>query len=88
MWANFQAANWHTLQDKNYFLVLGFWSSDIGRTESDAYEPTVHMHRCAKKNAYTLKTPCVVSVQSYSSRSFFLDISINAIINDLQEPFD
>ncbi len=24
MLANFQVANWHTLQDKNYFLVLGF----------------------------------------------------------------
>ncbi len=35
------------------FSSLVFWSSDIrqtdGRTESDAYEPTVHMHRCAQK---------------------------------------
>ncbi len=38
----------------NYFLVwiLVKWQTsrqtDI-QTESDAYEPTVHMHRCAKK---------------------------------------
>ncbi len=26
-----------------------FWSSDIGQTESDAYEPTVHKHWCAQE---------------------------------------
>ncbi len=31
------------------FSSLEFWSSDIRRTESDAYEPTVHMHSCAQK---------------------------------------
>ena len=36
--------------DMNYFLVwiLVQWQTD-GRTESDAYEPNVQKHRCAKK---------------------------------------
>ncbi len=57
-WAYFQVANWLTLQYMNYFLVLSFGqvTSDgrtDGRTESDAYEPTVHMHRCAQKCPFT-----------------------------------
>ncbi len=35
------------------FTILAFWSRDIeqtdGRTDIDAYEPTVHMQRCAQK---------------------------------------
>ena len=34
----------------NYFLVRSFGPvTPDGQTESDAYEPTVHKHRCAKK---------------------------------------
>ncbi len=41
--------------DMNYFLVLGFGQVTPDgrtdrRTESDAYEPTVHKHRCAQKS--------------------------------------
>ena len=49
----------HT-KDMNYFLVVSFgqvefWSSDTRRTESDAYEPTVHKHRCAQKFAISVR---------------------------------
>ncbi len=45
----------------NYFLVLSFGqvTSDgqtDRRTESDAYEPTVHKHRCAQKASLTQQT--------------------------------
>ena len=30
-------------------ITLLFWSSDYRQTESDAYDPTVHWHRCAQK---------------------------------------
>ncbi len=39
----------------NYFLVNHFLALSFGQvtpdrqTQSDAYEPTVHTHRCAKK---------------------------------------
>ncbi len=44
----------HTLQVMNYFLVSSFGQVTSNgrtdrRTESDAYEPTVHKHRCAQK---------------------------------------
>ncbi len=44
----FQTPSYNTFGDMNFF------SSPDGRTESDAYEPTVHMHRWAQKkgNSY------------------------------------
>ncbi len=49
-------ANCQACQDKNYFLVLSFgqvglvkWHQTDGQAERDAYEPTVHKHRCAQK---------------------------------------
>ncbi len=45
-----------TVTDSVKLLLPGseFWSSDIGRTdgrtESNAYEPIVHKHRCAKND--------------------------------------
>ena len=43
-----------TLKDRTTSSLLKseFWSSDgrtHGQTQSDAYEPTMHMHRCAQK---------------------------------------
>ena len=50
--ANFHVSNCYTLQDMNYFLVLGFGQvSDTRQTESDANEPTVQKQRCAQKEA-------------------------------------
>ena len=49
---NSHISNCYTLQDLLYFDLfssLEFWSSDARRTQSDAYEPTVHTHSCVKK---------------------------------------
>ncbi len=67
----FHDPNSKTFRDLNFgkvILVKYFWSS-YGQTESDAYEPTVHTHRWAQKcdfppvhvtGKYPIKIPHVV----------------------------
>ncbi len=67
--SNFKVAYLHILQDMNYFLVLIFGQvtsggQTDGRTESDAYEPIVRMHRCAQKSGWS---PHVVGEGALSS---------------------
>ncbi len=56
--AKFQVASYYAFWDMNYFLIWILVKSKTdrrtdGRMQSDAYEPTVHMHRCAKKYCKT-----------------------------------
>ncbi len=47
-----------------HFWSSEFWSSDFwsshGQTESEAYEPTMHKHRCAQKHPTALKDRSLV----------------------------
>ncbi len=46
---------------KCFVCSFEFRSSDTGQTESDAYEPTVHKHRCAQKRKLRLRSPPIWS---------------------------